>query len=84
MSPHYARYREAPYVIGEMQPVVMEVEPLSDGRIAVHFVRRIEEVALLDPTAQLPVDENGELTRDLTTLRESEPEVQMPSLGEGT
>ena len=71
---HYERYREAPYVLGEWQPLVLEVEPLSDGRVAVYFIRRIEEVALLDPK-DLPLDENGQLTRDIEKLREAEPKV---------
>jgi anti-sigma factor RsiW len=75
---HLEAYLRAPYVLGDMQPVVMEVEELSDGRVAVHFVRRIEEVAFLDPSVDLPVDEDGELTRDPRTLRQSEPEVGFP------
>jgi hypothetical protein len=68
---HYERYVAAPFVLGEMQPVVVEVDVLPDGRIAVHFIRRIEEVAFLDPN-DLPVDEGGELTPDLRRLRELE------------
>ena len=66
---HFQRYLDAPYVLGDMQPVVMEVKELSDGRVAVHFVRRSEEVLFLDVDAALPVDENGELLRDLSALR---------------
>jgi len=76
---HYARYLHAPYVLGDMQPVVLEVERLTDGRVAVHFVRRIEEVAFLDPDRQLPVDEDGQLTRDPALLRQSEPVVGLPN-----
>jgi hypothetical protein len=76
---HYEAYRAAPYVLGEMQPVVLDVEELSDGRIAVRFVRRIEEVAMLDPEADLPVDDDGELTSDLRALRDSEPRVTYPN-----
>lgn len=76
---HLQRYLDAPYVLGDLQPTVLEVEPLSDGRVAVHFVRRIEEVAFLDPDRQLPVDEDGELTKDPIRLRESEPIVGLPN-----
>jgi hypothetical protein len=76
---HLQRYLDAPYVLGDLQPAVLEVEPLSDGRVAVHFVRRIEEVAFLDPDRQLPVDEDGELTKDPIRLRESEPAVGLPN-----
>ena len=74
---HYRHYMSAPYVLGDMQPQVLEVEELSDGRVAVHFVRRIEEVAFLDPNRELPVDDSGELTSDPTRLRDSEPRVGM-------
>jgi hypothetical protein len=76
---HYARYRSAPYVLGEMPPEVLQVDEMTDGRVAVHFMRRIEEVAFLDPTQPLPVDENGELTRDPIRLRTSEPKLHLPN-----
>ncbi|MDY7108486.1 MAG: hypothetical protein SYC29_07595 [Planctomycetota bacterium] len=72
---HLQRYLEAPYVLADLQPDVLEVDQLSDGRVAVRFVRRIEEIAFLDPQLQLPVDEEGALTKDPVRLRESEPEV---------
>jgi len=76
---HLQRYLDAPYVLGDLQPTVLEVEQLSDGRVAVRFVRRIEEIAFLDPQLQLPVDEDGELTTDPVRLRDSEPEVGLPN-----
>jgi hypothetical protein len=72
---HLDRYLRAPYVLGTLTPVVTEVEELSDGRVVVRFIRRIEEVAFLDPNAELPVDETGELTSDPAHLRRSEPRV---------
>jgi hypothetical protein len=75
---HLQRYLEAPYVLADLQPEVLEVEQLSDGRVAVRFVRRIEEIAFLDPQLQLPVDEDGALTKDPVRLRESEPDVGLP------
>lgn len=69
---HYAQYRNAPYVLSEMEPEIIDVEPLSDDRVAVRFVRRIEEVAFLDPNQPLPVEEDGSLTRDPKRLRSAE------------
>lgn len=69
---HYQNYMEAPYVLGDMHPEVLEVQEMPDGRVAVHFVRRIEEIAFLDPESDLPVDETGELTRDPVVLRQAE------------
>ena len=60
---HYQSYLSAPYVLGDMNPEVLEVQEMSDGRVAVHFVRRIEEVAFLDPQGELPVDDSGEAER---------------------
>jgi hypothetical protein len=74
---HLLYYRQAPYVVGDMEPEVLDVEPLSDGRVAVRFVRKFEEIAFLDPSRDLPVDENGELTTDPLRLRKSEPEVRV-------
>ena len=56
----------------DLQPVVVDTELLSDGRVAVHFIRRIEEVAFLDPSQELPVNEAGELVKDPATLRDLE------------
>ncbi len=75
---HYTRYLNAPYVLGEMEPEVVDVEELSDGRVAVRFIRRSEEVTFLDPEGELPVDEDGGLTKDPGKLRTSEPAVGMP------
>ncbi len=76
MSPeqHYVEYRQAPYVLGEQQPEILDVEELSDGRIAVRFIRRSEEVAFLDPEG-MPLDEHGNLTTDPLRLREIEAAV---------
>jgi hypothetical protein len=52
-----------------MEPEIVEVEPLSDDRVAIRFIRRIEEVAFLDPTRPLPVEPDGTLTRDPKRLR---------------
>ncbi|MBT8484831.1 MAG: hypothetical protein HKO59_03990 [Phycisphaerales bacterium] len=72
---HLSQYLSAPYVLGDMAPVVVDVKPVSDGRVAVHFVRRIEEIVFLDPFAELPVDADGQLTRDPKALRDREPAV---------
>lgn len=72
---HYAQYMDAPYVLGDLPPDVVDVEALSDGRVAVRFVRKTEEIAFLDPKSELPTDEGGALTSDLVRLRASEPKV---------
>lgn len=44
---HLGAYLRSPWVMGELQPLLLETEELPDGRIALRFVRRIEEVAIL-------------------------------------
>lgn len=40
---HMERYRSAPWVLGEMQPHLMEWEELEDGRVRLRYLRRFEE-----------------------------------------
>lgn len=66
----YQEYLSAPYVLDDMPPEVTAVDPMSDGRIAVRFVRKSEEVLFVDPHGEMPLDERGELLRDLRKFRE--------------
>lgn len=72
MSPdeHLREYLSAPFVLGEMAPTLLEVEELSDGRTAIRFLRRIEEVAFVKPGDRLPVNENGDLNVPPSELRD--------------
>lgn len=72
---HFREYLGAPYVLGDMQPMVVEVDQMSDGRVAVHFIRRVEEILFLDPEGDLPLDDSGELIKDLAQLREPSDEA---------
>ncbi len=66
---HFHAYLGAPYVL-DMQPKVLEVSHVSDGRVAVRFVREVEEVLFVDPDGEWPVDEHGDLLRDLRKFRQ--------------
>ena len=72
----FSRYLSAPYVLGDLKPEVLEVEPMVDGRVALRFVRRIEEIAFVDEKT-LPLDSDGALTKDLGRLRASEPDIDL-------
>ena len=74
---HLQRYLEADYVTGTMPAVLLEVQQLSDGRLAFHYLRRIEEHAFVEPDVDVPVDASGELDPD--ALRGLEPEVVFPA-----
>lgn len=45
---HYAKYLESASVVGELDPILLSTEPLDDGRYRIRFVRRIEEVSIID------------------------------------
>jgi hypothetical protein len=73
-----AEYLAAPNVIGELEPIVLELEEMSDGRTAVRYMRRIEEVVFIDAGEEIPVQGDpasdvGYLTEDPADLRGSGP-----------
>ncbi|MHC5114219.1 MAG: hypothetical protein ACYTGP_07305 [Planctomycetota bacterium] len=74
-----ARYLEAPWVVGEMQPVVLDVQEMTDGRIGINFMRRIEEVVIVAGDDEGVLDENGDLTADPETLRAKAPPAGFPN-----
>ncbi|UCD75526.1 MAG: hypothetical protein JSV91_01145 [Phycisphaerales bacterium] len=65
---HMQQYLLAPYVMGELDPIVFRVEELPDGRQAIHYVRRIEAFEFLDADEELPVNDKGHLTIDPSEL----------------
>jgi hypothetical protein len=48
------------------------VQVLPDGRKAVRYIRRIEEVLFLPPDQDVPVDDDGILTKPPSELRGEE------------
>ncbi|HEV8259386.1 MAG TPA: hypothetical protein VGQ19_01345 [Burkholderiales bacterium] len=75
---HLRLYEQAGFVIGEMPPTLLEVEQLRDGRKAVRYIRRIEEVLFLPPDQDVPVDDSGNLTKPPSELRGDAPEAARP------
>ncbi len=63
------RYLQAPYVLGELDPHILDVEELSDQRLAIRFLRRMEEVAFLQLDEKTPVDDQGYPIIDEAQLR---------------
>lgn len=76
---HLKAYLRADYVLGELPPTLLEVQELPDGRQAALFLRRIHEVAFLDPKAEIPVDDEGNLTQKPEALRESTQDAATPN-----
>ena len=66
---HYRKYLEASFVLGELDPILLETEELPDGRYRLRFVRRIEEYVVIDaPTTEI-IDDTGGFTVDPAELR---------------
>lgn len=65
---HLSEYMQAPYVMGEMPPTLLQVDEISDGRLAVSYLRRIVEVAYYNSAEEIPIDSNG-LTSSPRELR---------------
>jgi hypothetical protein len=70
---HLDEYRRAPFCLDELEPVVLQIEEMSDGRFAVRYVRRFEEVAFFEPDEELPIDELGVIVVEPKTLRDTVP-----------
>lgn len=66
---HLREYLDAPYVLGEMPPALLEVQELTDGRYALRILRQFEEVAFVQSADQVPVDEQGNLALAPEDLR---------------
>ncbi|MHC4128343.1 MAG: hypothetical protein ACYSUA_09275 [Planctomycetota bacterium] len=66
---HYRKYLEADFVLGELDPILLETEPLPDGRYRLRFIRRIEEYVTIDAPPSEAIDETGDLTVDPAELR---------------
>lgn len=71
-------YLTAPFVLDELDPIVLEVEELSDGRIAVRFMRRIEEIMFVEPNDPLTIDDEGALQQDPSIFRNRDGETWSP------
>lgn len=71
-------YLTAPFVLDELDPIVLEVEELSDGRIAVRFMRRIEEIMFVEPNEPLTIDDEGALQQDPSIFRNRDGETWSP------
>jgi hypothetical protein len=69
---HRLEYMKAPYVVGEMAPTMLQREVMSDGRTAIRFLRRVEEVLFLPEGAEPPTDQDGAFTTDPSRLRGDE------------
>lgn len=68
------QYLQSPWVRGQMQPMLLDIETLPDGAKRLWILRRIEEYVDLPADALLPVDEKKEFTKDPADLRDESPQ----------
>lgn len=66
---HLQQYMQAPYVMGDMPPTLLQVDQLSDGRFAVSYLRRIVEVKYYDSATDIPLDDEGNLSSSPRDIR---------------
>ena len=59
---HLAEYLRAPYVLGELDPILLETEPLPEGRHRLRIIRRIEEHIEIGTPPDALIGDNGRLT----------------------
>ncbi len=70
---HLKKYLAASFVLGELDPILLETQQLGDGRHRIRFVRRIEEYADVDLLPRDLADDTGRLTIDPADLRGKPP-----------
>jgi hypothetical protein len=69
---HRRLYLQADYVLGELDPILLDTEELADGRHRLRFIRRIEEYVDIDAPPSEVTDESGRLKVDPAQLRGDE------------
>jgi hypothetical protein len=70
---HLREYLKAPFVTGQFPASLTYTQELSDGRLAMSFIRRIEETVIVNPDQypSIDMDDNGNLQQDPSELRKS-------------
>lgn len=73
------QYLESPWVRGQLQPTLLQVETLPDGSKRLWILRRIEEYIDLPADALVPLNEKNELTEEPKDLRDQSPQKSLGS-----
>ena len=76
---HLREYLLAPFVVSELPPTLLEVEEQPDGRKVLHILRRIEEFVVLESDDQVPVNDQGTLTKPPSEMRQLIPAMSQPN-----
>jgi hypothetical protein len=75
---HLREYKQAPFVLNEMPPTLLQIDQLRDGRLAVSYLRRIVEVAYFDSPEEIPLNADGNLPDSPEVLRQHAPPASQP------
>lgn len=67
---HLRHYLRSPFVIGELDPIMLKYEEMGNNQAELRILRRIEEAYLLDADDPPPVDSEGRLIRDPVELEQ--------------
>ena len=67
---HLSQYLASEFVVGELDPILMETEPLEAGRHRIWFLRRIEEFVDIDTPLDAVIDRRGKFKGDPADLRQ--------------
>lgn len=73
------QYLKSPWVRGQMQPVLEQIETLPDGTKRLWILRRIEEYVDLPADALVPLNDKNELTENPKDLRDQSPQEPLAS-----
>ncbi len=70
---HLDRYLQADFVLGELDPHLLDQEPLGGGRHRLRIMRRIEEfIEISTPPEAIIDDDTGKLKRSPAELRKTD------------
>jgi len=67
---HLKHYLASEFVVGELDPILLETEPLENGRRRVWFMRRIEEFVDIDTPLDAVIGPRGKFKGDPSDLRQ--------------
>jgi len=67
---HLRLYLASEFVVGELDPILMETEPLEQGRHRIWFIRRIEEFVDIDTPLDAVIDPRGKFKGNPADLRQ--------------
>ncbi|MEE9131641.1 MAG: hypothetical protein V3T84_16625 [Phycisphaerales bacterium] len=75
---HFELYRQAPFVQAELDPILLDWEPIDDEWIRIFIMRRVEEAIVTRRPLEELRGENDKLTVSPAELRKDSPPLPIP------